>query len=249
MVTGQPLRVPDSGGNQLARLSLRDCTLVPGLGLNADGSPQDASAPSLVQELADTEVRVERSIIGAVRCHERAQLSATDSIIDATGPAQVAYAAPDNASAGGAFSAVSCTVIGKVNAQQFDLISNAILLAELAVADSWTVPVRCERKQVGCVRFSFVPWAAITPARYRCQPDSDAAAFRIAPHFTSLRYGTPAYCQLTSRTPVAIRRGADDESEMGVFHHLEAPQRETNLRIRLREYLRVGLQAGIFFES
>jgi hypothetical protein len=36
---------------------------------------------------------------------------------------------------------------------------------------------------------------------------------------------------------------------MGAFHHLFQPQRETNLRVRLDEYLRAGLQAGIFYES
>jgi len=36
---------------------------------------------------------------------------------------------------------------------------------------------------------------------------------------------------------------------MGAFHQLFQPQRETNLRIRLDEYLRVGLEAGIFYPS
>jgi hypothetical protein len=36
---------------------------------------------------------------------------------------------------------------------------------------------------------------------------------------------------------------------MGAFHDLYQPQRETNLRIRLDEYLRFGLEAGIFYES
>ena len=36
---------------------------------------------------------------------------------------------------------------------------------------------------------------------------------------------------------------------MGVFHQLYGAQRVTNLRIRLAEYLRVGLRAGIFHES
>jgi len=36
---------------------------------------------------------------------------------------------------------------------------------------------------------------------------------------------------------------------MGVFHHLYGAQRETNLKIRLAEYLRVGLHAGIIHES
>jgi hypothetical protein len=36
---------------------------------------------------------------------------------------------------------------------------------------------------------------------------------------------------------------------MGVTHELYAPQREGNLRIRLDEYLRFGLEAGIFYAS
>ena len=101
--------------------------------------------------------------------------------------------------------------------------------------------VEVVRRQQGCLRFSYAP-----PRRHRCQPTTGGAAF---PHFTSLRYGAPAYCQLTTRTPDAIRRGADDESEMGAFHFLFAPQRESDLRTRLDEYLRVGLEAGIFYES
>ena len=42
---------------------------------------------------------------------------------------------------------------------------------------------------------------------------------------------------------------AHDESEMGVMHDLYQPQRETNVRIRLDEYLRFGLKAGIFYAS
>ena len=36
---------------------------------------------------------------------------------------------------------------------------------------------------------------------------------------------------------------------MGAFHSLFAPQREANLQVRLREFLRVGLAAGIFYET
>jgi hypothetical protein len=46
-----------------------------------------------------------------------------------------------------------------------------------------------------------------------------------------------------------IRRGADDGSEMGVFHDVYAPQRESNLLVRLEEYLRFGLEAGIFYAT
>ena len=46
-----------------------------------------------------------------------------------------------------------------------------------------------------------------------------------------------------------IFRGADDESEMGAFHDVFAPQRERDLRIRVQEYLRFGLEAGIFYSD
>jgi hypothetical protein len=63
--------------------------------------------------------------------------------------------------------------------------------------------------------------------------------------FTSQRFGDPGYCQLSTRTPAAIRSGADDGSEMGAFQSLAQSQRETNLRVRLDEYLRFGLEAAL----
>ena len=71
----------------------------------------------------------------------------------------------------------------------------------------------------------------------------------MRPAFTSLRYGDAGYCQLADRCRDEIQAGADDESEMGALHHLYQHQREANLRIRLDEYLRFGLQAGIFHAS
>jgi len=129
------------------------------------------------------------------------------------------------------------------------LVSNSILSARLAELDVWKFPVNSERRQDGCVRFSFVPLGSRTPRRYRCQPANAADALRVQPQFTSERYGVPAYCQLSDRCASEIRTGADDESEMGAFHDVFAPQRDTNLRIRLDEYLRFGLEAGVFHAS
>ena len=36
---------------------------------------------------------------------------------------------------------------------------------------------------------------------------------------------------------------------MGAYHQLFQPQRAANLRIRLEEYLRFGLEAGTFYET
>ena len=74
-------------------------------------------------------------------------------------------------------------------------------------------------------------------------------ARRLVPSFTSLRYNDPGYCQLRRVAPDQIRTGADDEAEMGAFHDLFQPQRESNMRARLDEYLRFGLEAGIFYET
>ena len=70
---------------------------------------------------------------------------------------------------------------------------------------------------------------------------------RLTPDFTSLRYGHPAFGQLALACALEIRTGAEDGAEMGVFRHLQQPQRETNLRIRLAEYLPVGLNAGLIY--
>ena len=89
------------------------------------------------------------------------------------------------------------TVIGKLHVRLMPLASNTIFFARLAAADAWKAPVWVERKQEGCVRFSFVPAGSLVPKRFRCVPD-DAHPDAL-PHFTSLRYGDPGYAQLRRR--------------------------------------------------
>jgi hypothetical protein len=89
--------------------------------------------------------------------------------------------------------------------------------------------------------------------RGRPKEERDAAkkteADRVRPDFNSVRYGTPTYCQLSKSCAVEITRGADDESEIGVFHDLYQPQRIANLRARLEEYTPAGADAGIILSS
>ena len=245
LITGGTLRV---SGN-LGKLHLRHCTLVPGLTLSRTGEPQQPDQPALIVESAETAVVIEDCIVGGLRVAEDATAEISDSIVDATRVTGVAYAAPDGASAGGRLHLEQCTVIGKVHTMLMKLVSNSILLAELGATDTWTAPVRAARRQKGCVRFSYLPLESVVPRRYRCQPESAAQATRMRPQFNSLRYGDADYCQLSQRCAVEIRQGADDEAEMGVFHDLYQPQREANLSVRLDEYLRFGLEAGIFYAS
>lgn len=246
LLSGEKLRVPAAGNNLLRHLRIAHATLVPGWALMPAGDPLQPDEPSLIVETANTKVNIERAIVGGLRTHDGAKLTLTDSILDATRIEGVASAGLDGAAPGASLSMQGCTSIGKLHAARMPLISNCLLLAAVAEVDTWDTPVRAEQKQTGCVRFSWLPLSARVPRRYRCQPEEGAPP--VAPRMLSLRYGTPIYCWLSARTADAIRRGAEDEGEMGAFHHLLASQRETNLRVRLAEYLRAGLESGIFYE-
>jgi len=248
LVAGGRLRVAAVAGNELVRLNIAHATLVPGRALDAFGDPAAPDGESLAVEIADVAVDIDHAIVGALRIHEGASVTANDSIIDATSANSMAYAAPGASSPGGKLSLDACTVIGRLRAAEVGTISNSLLLARPAAGDPQPA-VQMVRRQTGCVRFSYLPSDSLTPRRYRCQPESEAGEVDVTPRFTSLRYGVAAYCQLARATADAIRRGADDESEMGAFHALFPAQREANLQIRLREFLRVGLAAGIFYET
>jgi hypothetical protein len=79
--------------------------------------------------------------------------------------------------------------------------------------------------------------------------NAGTAGITPGPLFESLRYGDPGYAKLVASTDDSVRRGADDGGEMGGFHFVLAPQRETDLRVRLQEYIPVGLEFGIFYQT
>jgi hypothetical protein len=247
LVAGGAIRV-----RNIRALHLVHCTLVPGLRLTPDGFPAQPGVPSLVVESPATTVTVERCVLGPVRVHVDAEAGLIDSICDA-GEAGVAYASDAGEHLGGGrLSLAACTVLGKVHTRVLEQVSNSILLAVVSAADdpaAWPGPVLADRRQEGCVRFSYLPPGSRTPRRHRCQPAADADAARVRPVLTSERWPDPAYGQLDRRTPDEIWRGADDESEMGALHHLYQPQRAAYLAARLDDYLRFGLEAGLFFAS
>jgi hypothetical protein len=131
----------------------------------------------------------------------------------------------------------SCTVVGEV-----------LTLALEASSSILVSPATAVRRQQGCVRFSYLPLESVAPRRFRCQPETGPGEGN-APGFTTLRYGVPGYARLTRRTAATLRRGGDQDTEMGAFRYRYEPQRESDLLTRLDEYLRVGLEAGIFYES
>ncbi|MDH5543388.1 MAG: hypothetical protein OEY64_10555 [Nitrospinota bacterium] len=142
------------------------------------------------------------------------------------------------------------TIFGPVSIREFGLASETI----------FTHAVDVERSQTGCVRYCYIPGSSKLPKRFRCQPEHSLKSAKspkekelinklLKPVFTSKNFGHPAYAQLSGDCPVEIRTGAEDGSEMGVFSHLKQPQRESNLRASIDDYLRFGLDAEIFYVS
>ena len=236
----------DGSANQLQKLRILHCTLVPGLALHRNLRPSCPDAPSIVIECPDTELEIEWTICGAIQAISTATVRMRHSIIDATVPTGVAFSAPAGHKAGASLSAESCTVIGKVRSAALLKVSNCLLHAETTPGDGWDAPVIASRRQQGCVRFSYLPLSSIVPRRYRCHPCDSEEAACLRPQFVSQRYGHPAYAQLALPCPMALCQGAEDGAEVGAFRHLRQPQRESDLRTRLDEYLRFGLEAGVF---
>jgi hypothetical protein len=232
-------------GRRLA-VGLQDCTLVPGRALTRDADPVDPFAPSLIVETAGATLTLERAITGPLRMNVAASVRMTDCILDATSPWRAAFAGPDGAGEGATLHVENSTVIGKVYAHALPLASNTIFLARRPAHDPWKAAVWCTRQQSGCVRFCFIPADALTPRQYRCLPGDPALEHALAPQFITLRYGRSSYALPSGDCPVAVWNGADDQSQIGVYHLLYETQGVANYRTRLDEYLPFGLEAGIF---
>jgi hypothetical protein len=233
-------------------VSISDCTLVPGLALDETGDPVHPERPSLVCDEPDDrrDIELVRTITGPLRIPAEANhLTVSDGIVDAPpGAAQrFAIAAPDG-TPGPESTLERVTVLGDVSVRELTLASDSIFAEGR---------VHAQRRQAGCMRFcSLSLEGAHTPRRFRCQPDlvraaapdpetADVETLRVTPWFTTSRYGQPGYLQLGTGCAPEIREGADDGAEMGAFHLLLQPFRETNLRVRLDEYLPFGLEPGI----
>jgi hypothetical protein len=255
---------------ELGRLRLLHSTLVPGRLHGPDGEPT-AQGSSLrahgfrAGAPINEQIRVEvaSSITGPISLPEHAAgLWLLDSIVDGLGGAAVRGALRAGVERSGCPLTVErSTLLGRTRVRSLDA-RDSIFDGEVA----------CARIQTGGVRSSFVPPGSRTPRRLRCQPElaveaairererrqpqplqSELDAIRgriegaLSPSFTSRRFGAPGYAQLRLGCPEEIATGAEDGSEQGVFSHLKQPQRESNLRIRLDEYLPFGLEPGLIY--
>jgi hypothetical protein len=264
IVTGRGVQI---AGN-LSGMTIRHCTLVPGWGLDCDCGPKRPNESSLEVIGAPLCITIEHSILGAIEVErdevkeDPLRLRISDSILDAISPERVALGAYGKLCAYATLSVRRSTIFGQIQARMIELAEDSIFFG---------VILACRRQQ-GCVRFCYVVPGSRTPRRYECQPDlveqavadlfakGDLTAaerdalliaerLRVEPEFDSTRYGTPTYCRLAATCATEITAGADDQSEMGVFHDLYQSQRVANLRQRLDEYTPAGTDAGIIYAS
>jgi hypothetical protein len=256
LVTGRGVMVEGA----IQSVTLRHTTLVPGWTLDSDCQPRRPAEPSLYVLNSQACITIQHSIVGSIQVSNNEVdtdplvLRVSDSIIDATGwecgePEHEAIGILGSGFAHATVSIVRSTVLGCITTHAITLAEDCIFMGCVCVA----------RRQIGCMRFCYIPPNSRTPRRFNCQPDDVTKnltgeekigeQLRVRPQFNSTRYGTPTYCQLTQSCAVEIARGAEDESEMGVFHDLYQPQRLANLNTRLQEYIPAGADVGIILAS
>ena len=248
--------------SQPVRIKIRHSTLVPGWAVHCDCEPKRPNEPSLELFNLQGQVEISHSVVGSIQVNQDEvytdplPIHISDSILDATSPEQVAVDAVGYPVAHAQLTVLRSTVFGQILTHSIVLAENSIFDGKMLVA----------RRQIGCIRFCYVTPESRTPRRYHCQPDlvevgialppgSELAAAqqresdRVHPQFNSTRYNTPTYGQLAHTCAEEIKRGADDESEIGVFHDLYQTQRAANLRDRLDEYTPADMETGIFYAT
>jgi len=259
---------------QFCELWIRHSTLVPGNSLHPNCDPRRPSEPSLIVDDTSACVRIEASILGAIRVlheddpREPTPICISDSIVDATRDDRAAIGGMAGQLAYALLRVARSTILGRVAVHAIRRAEDTLFVSAVEVA----------RRQLGCMRFCYVPPGSRTPSRYECEPDGalqqveadvaamdpppspaegdalvarlkSAASARMVPRFQSVRYGTPTYARLTDCVDVRIRKGAHDESEMGVYHDLYEPQRLSMLTDRLQEFVPASCDAAVVFVS
>ena len=227
-------------------VQISDSTLTPGRSLTRQGDAASPGEPSLSGSAIGASVCLARVITGPVALPPSCSARILGSIVDAGSPFCPAYAGPDLASSGAVLHIEDSTVIGRVWTELMRLASNTIFWARLGRRDPWKAPVWASQKQSGCVRFCWLPFNSLVPRRYECLPPDAASQPALLPQFITLRFGEPGYCLLSGNVPIAIWKGADNGSQIGVFQPLQETEAVTNIQIRSAEYLPANLERGVF---
>ena len=232
----------------VARLELIGCTLAPGGHSlrNGDRAPMQPAlrlvdgygfaAPADVDAFVPTpDIVIQRSIVGSIAIDDRYRLDISDSIVDAglgatdapAGPLAIGAATNPATNWGAALNFDGLTCFGAVRVADVGGLGG-IFTQQFEVLDN----------QRGCIKWTaFRGIADRLPPNHFCVRATDA---RIA--FTSGRFNDPGYAQLARETDRRVRELGPDDDEMGAFGFLLNAHKWTNLQVRLREFMPVGVR-------
>ena len=232
----------------VARLEAIGCTLEPGGHRLRDGS-RAPMQPALRLEngygfaaqadrddfVPTPDIVLQRTITGSLAIDDRYRLDLDGVIVDAglgvgdppNGGLAIA-AATDPANAWGPpldFQGITC--FGPVRVSEVGG-SGAIFVHRFEVLDN----------QHGCIKWSWFPGGAnrLPPNHFSLT----APGARLA--FTSEWFDDPGYAQLARASDVRIRTLGPNDDEMGAFGFLLEAHKWTNLLVRLREFMPVGVR-------
>jgi len=239
-------------GGGVDRVDIRHSTLVPGWSIDQSCHPTAPGKASLVIRSERTCVSITDSIVGPLLVEHNEvtnpaiRIRIADSIVDAHEPESYAVRRISDGRAHAILDIRRSTIIGTISAHAIEVGDDSLFLGAVDV----------ERRQLGCLRFSFVPPKSWGPSRYRCQPDLALAAGELAfpedevwPRFETLRYGLPDYARLHDSISAAVARGSSDGAEMGAYHDIYEAQRADSVRVRLAEFTPASMDAGLIFAS
>jgi hypothetical protein len=242
----------------LNKLEILSCTLDPGgfryfNGLRAPLLPGiDLREPYGFAAAADEtafkqtpRIIIQRTICGSVFTDEGYTLCVSDSIIESipvvigplTFPFAIANATNPAAGYAGATTIRNVTILGRVRAASIQ-----------GAGGIFTAIVEAFDQQLGCLKYCYFADDSKSP------PPPNELKNRLPPHFAcvfgneaqlvlvSEVFGDPAYGQLSLECDPRILEAGVDNDQMGAFNFLLEAHKWRNLKIRLREFMPVGIR-------
>lgn len=202
------------------RVELRGVTLDPG-GVDVDGATLHPVTIRVEGQL--DELVIDHSIVAAVTTAGAGVIDAL-TVRDAIVDAQQVAGGVAIALTPGTVDLARVTVLGAVDVERLEA-TEALITGLVDVTDT----------QAGCFRFSAAPAGSRLPHPFR------AVVWDGGPVFSSLRFGDPGYAWLAEAAPDALRRGAENGSELGAWSASLNPIKEDSLARKVEEYLPFGL--------
>ncbi|HJZ74534.1 MAG TPA: phage tail protein [Vicinamibacterales bacterium] len=232
----------------VAQLEIVGCTLAPG-GHSLRNGSRAALQPALrlvngygFADPADVDafvptpdIVIQRSIVGTLAVDDRYRLDVEDTIVDAglglrdaaTGLFAIAAATNPTTAWGAPLDFDGLTCFGPVRVAAVGGFGG-IFTQRFEVLDD----------QHGCIK-----WSAFSGDGDRLPPNHfcvRATSARIV--FTSERFNDAGYAQLARETDRRVRELGPDDDAMGAFGFLLEAHKWTNLHVRLREFMPVGVR-------